>query len=1027
MKILVVRGENLTSLSSKFEVDFTKEPLASAGIFAITGPTGAGKSTLLDAMCIALYGTSPRINKVDKRSEITDVQELVIKEHDCRNFLRRGSIRGNAEVEFKALDGKVYRASWSVKRARNKSNGKIQDAERTLCNITDNTIIETGKKEFSEKISELIGLTYEQFTRAVLLAQGEFSTFLKATAKDKAEILEKLTGTDIYSKISARIYESHKAAENDYKLVAERIKDIVLLADEEKEQLIKESKELYNELQRGEQQSKLLENRKAWIEQHSTLTDNAKKSGEECLAARESLAAAKESADRLALIDSVQDIRDTYMSALEAHKNKPRYQKQLEEEKAQLKRAEEELATAQKEVAEKSEMQETLNRKWLGMQPKIKEAHTIEADCRNTSNRLKDIEKENAKLLSSLESARKDTSLITASITDGEKLLDEIAKWFKEHEAYSTLIARCDTIIANIKDIAATRKSISARVKLLGEAERLLAAEEKNLKECEKEAEELGRMLPEEIAALRKRLVEGEPCPVCGSCHHPISDIEEKTLKEEALIKAKQAVQAQIENRRKSIEEGKISINSHKAYIESLEESLRNSEERNREMLQPLQGVVTVPDENFAKDLEEVVKTWNGNIALQNETTAAQAVNRSRLEATGERIKELVADSSEKEKAATKCKEELEAKGKKIIELIGENRSAEEVEKEFCDGIAQINGEVTRAIEKRNGIMVTREKISGSIAQMTKTLADVEARLTVAQEEIAVFLSKREDSLTMEQLHALFATGSDEVARLRKAIDTLRSNLLKAEATHKERLQAVEEHRKSPHKPAEEENIADIEKEIEEIGTRNKSLLDKMGEANSKLKLNDENRKLHEQYMLEYKENMTVLENWSILNDTFGSATGDKFKIIAQGYTLDILLEYANAHLKEISHRYKLARTSIDSLSIKVIDADMMNEERSVHSLSGGETFLVSLALALALSSLSSNRMSIESLFIDEGFGALDNETLRTAMEALEKLQGLGRKVGVISHLQEIIERIPVKIKVEKEQEGRSKLRIEVS
>ena len=177
------------------------------------------------------------------------------------------------------------------------------------------------------------------------------------------------------------------------------------------------------------------------------------------------------------------------------------------------------------------------------------------------------------------------------------------------------------------------------------------------------------------------------------------------------------------------------------------------------------------------------------------------------------------------------------SEGKKIIELIGENRSAEEVEKEFSDGIAQINGEVTRAIEKRNGIMVTRENISGSIAQMTKTLADVEARLTVAKEEIAVFMSKRKDNLAMEQLHALFATGSDEVARLRKAIDTLRSNLLKAEATHKERLQAVEEHRKSPHKPAEEENIADIEKEIEEIGTRNKSLLDKMGEANSKLKL----------------------------------------------------------------------------------------------------------------------------------------------------------------------------------------------
>ena len=117
----------------------------------------------------------------------------------------------------------------------------------------------------------------------------------------------------------------------------------------------------------------------------------------------------------------------------------------------------------------------------------------------------------------------------------------------------------------------------------------------------------------------------------------------------------------------------------------------------------------------------------------------------------------------------------------------------------------------------------------------------------------------------------------------------------------------------------------------------------------------------------------------------------------------------------------------VDSLSIKVVDTDIMDEVRSVYSLSGGETFLVSLALALALSSLSSNKMNIESLFIDEGFGALDNETLRTAMEALERLQGQGRKVGVISHLQEILERIPAKIKVIKEQEGKSRISVEVS
>ena len=145
---------------------------------------------------------------------------------------------------------------------------------------------------------------------------------------------------------------------------------------------------------------------------------------------------------------------------------------------------------------------------------------------------------------------------------------------------------------------------------------------------------------------------------------------------------------------------------------------------------------------------------------------------------------------------------------------------------------------------------------------------------------------------------------------------------------------------------------------------------------------------------------------------------------MAQGYTLEILLDVANIHLKEITGRYELARISEKSLGIKIVDLDMLSETRSVHSLSGGETFLVSLALSLALSSISSNRMSIESLFIDEGFGALDSDTLKTVMSALERLQSQGRTIGVISHYGEMLEQIPVKVAVIKQNSGRSKIEI---
>jgi len=166
-----------------------------------------------------------------------------------------------------------------------------------------------------------------------------------------------------------------------------------------------------------------------------------------------------------------------------------------------------------------------------------------------------------------------------------------------------------------------------------------------------------------------------------------------------------------------------------------------------------------------------------------------------------------------------------------------------------------------------------------------------------------------------------------------------------------------------------------------------------------------------------------IVDNWAKLNDIIGSAEGKKFRQIAQEYTLDVLLMYANVHLQVLSKRYVLQRIP-GSLGLQVVDLDMGDEVRTVFSLSGGESFLVSLALALGLASLSSSRMKVESLFIDEGFGALDPITLNIAMDALERLHNQGRKVGVISHVQEMTERIPVQIKVNKQQSGKSKVEV---
>jgi len=212
MKILAIRGANLASLA-RFDIDLTAPPLASAGLFAITGDTGAGKSSILDALCLALYGTYPRIATKIKDDKIADPGGDDVASDDPRNILRRGASSGFAEADFVGQDGRVYCARWEVRRARDKADGRLQ-APATLLKLKDDgASIASGRTDVLEAVQRATGFTFEQFKRTVLLAQGEFDAFLAAKESERAELLEKITGHDIYSLISKRVYEETKSRE----------------------------------------------------------------------------------------------------------------------------------------------------------------------------------------------------------------------------------------------------------------------------------------------------------------------------------------------------------------------------------------------------------------------------------------------------------------------------------------------------------------------------------------------------------------------------------------------------------------------------------------------------------------------------------------------------------------------------------------------------------------------------------------------------------------------------------------------
>ena len=227
MKLLELRFKNLNSLYGEWIIDFTHPEYISNGIFALTGPTGAGKSTILDAICLALYGATPRLGRITKSNN---------------EIMSRQTGSCYAEVLFASKAGR-FRCHWEQRRARNRADGNLQDAEHQILDADTGKPIETMKSRVGIVIEEKTGMDFDRFTRSILLAQGSFDSFLKADSEQKSKILEQITGTEIYSEISIRVHERHKVEQEKLKQLQSGALDIVVLEAEQEAALLKELEE----------------------------------------------------------------------------------------------------------------------------------------------------------------------------------------------------------------------------------------------------------------------------------------------------------------------------------------------------------------------------------------------------------------------------------------------------------------------------------------------------------------------------------------------------------------------------------------------------------------------------------------------------------------------------------------------------------------------------------------------------------------------------------------------------------------
>ena len=953
MKILAIRLKNLTSIEGTVEVDFMAEPLHSAGIFAISGPTGAGKSTLLDALCLALYDKAPRFATSVENVNLADVGDNQINQSDVRNLLRRGTSDGYAEVDFLGIDGRRYRSRWSVRRTRNKINGSLQPQTLEVKELDTEKEFQGTKKELLIQLVELVGLTYEQFTRTVLLTQNDFATFLKSKGAAKAELLEKLTGTGVYSRISQEVYARNKAAQEEVTLIQNRMNVIELMPEEELLALQKE-KEL--SIEKRAAGIKLL------AEQNEQL--NVVRS----LKIQEELWKKKQQEEQ------EEQAREKVLQGALASQEEGlvHFKAQWEAIQPDLKKARQldvQIQSQQSSYIQSQQILQAANRQVAEQEQKMRvAAEQLQVSYSSLNRLLSHVGIEEALQLEQVEEIlrQEESKLAAATSTNEERLLrlnsfgypllaEEQVKLQKELTRQQNIRQLTETQTKAKTEIERLEKEVANCLKQLTE-------QETALKVTQRLYENARMAVGKDVKALRRQLQEGEACPVCGSTAHPYHQEQEVV---DTLFRSIEQEYNVASTNYQQMNNRSIALQRDLAHQKTVDGQIA----------------------------EQLAALYKAGIEAGNE----EQIQR-RLAELAERILEyrnLYAEWQRGDEETKKIRTHCEAlrENVSLCRLAMQKVSSAKEQLVILQNAASAELKRFEVIEK--ALNVLRQERS----QLLKGKSADEAEAAVAKREKELNLALEKARKEVEAVHNRLSGLQGEMKQIALAIGELQEQYKKIESP--ELLPEII-------KKQQEENL-NIERAL---STMEACLLQ---QAKNKLTV--------EQIAKELAEKQTVAERWAKLNKLIGSADGAKFKVIAQSYTLNLLLLHANQHLSYLSKRYKLQQVP-DTLALQVIDCDMCDEIRTVYSLSGGESFLISLALALGLSSLSSNNLKVESLFIDEGFGSLDAESLRTAMEALEQLQMQGRKIGVISHVQEMSERISVQVQVHKKVNGKSVLTV---
>lgn len=1150
MKILAIRGANLASLAREFEVDLVHGALGGSGLFAIVGNTGAGKSTLLDALCVALFDRTPRIGERTRNAVLIGRgpdEATKVSAHDVRAILRRGAGRGFAEVDFQGDDGRRYRARWEVHRARDRAEGALQSQEMSLLSLDDSAQLGGTKTETLAAIEERLGLSFDQFRRSALLAQGDFAAFLRADGKDRSELLERMTGTEIYSQLSIAAHKKGQAAEQRIKELGISLTAIEVLAEDALAQLRDElaaataahddAKRDLGDGERAEQ----------WWQQRTRLAAELAQADDELAASSAAEATAAPLRAEHELRRRAESLRPAWQPAQQATRLVAERTEQTRATAAAVESARaaaaaaaetkqriDELLEPVREVREAIRLPAPIARApkspptvehlavrigepvtWLGarrhlhglaaawpelqaMEERDNQLRQSAAAIERTAQRLRGdadrmvarrglLEQERQRAKAALDEATRRAAVANVPASLDGKPVPSLESASRQEDAARQVVAKAAQLGQALAASRAAAEAAGALSASRTSCQEAIVAAEAALAELSAAQVLDGAALTEAEAALvrvtaaanlahaRAHLVDGEPCPLCGAVEHPWAGrgaFDELVVAQQTAVSA---IRTRLAAAGDAAVEHKLALTTARLEATRLEEdAVANAEAAEAALAAWSSALIELGELALVADpqgpaadalvaehtararraLEKARDERRKVQALSNAAAEAAALlltKRHDLEQVDYRLAELERERQELEEKIASCGREVAALRAARVELAAQlaarleawGVSREAIEQEPARVFEELRLTVETWRRHADKLYEHETALRWHLERSVAAAAEAEAQLTGARTSLEMYTQQRaaaaaelnelagaleraaaEAQLDPAQLAGLMTAPPERMHQLSELLAEQDRRAARARSVLDERRRALAEHeRERPAQRSPASTASDAPPtaaQLHALRAATAAAEERVLSLRARLERDEADRLRRQQMNAQVLAAERAGEVDRALAQAIGSHDGKLLRAFAQSLTLDTLLELANHHLDELAPRYQLERVPRYDLELQVIDRDMGDEVRAVQSLSGGESFLVSLALALALSSLAAGSVRVRTLLIDEGFGTLDPATLDGALAVLDALQATGRQVGIISHIPGLLERVGAHVKVVQRGSGRS-------